>query len=69
MVRARKGVIVKGGESCIGTLHLVNVNKYGEGERSNDIYVLGVFLVFLVFSSRGVGRLPNQPKMRHNFFG
>jgi len=47
----------EGGEGCIGILQVVDVNKEIVGERSNNVYVLGVFLDFFAFSSRGMGRL------------
>ena len=56
----------EGGEGCIGILQLVDVNKQIVGERSNNVYVLGVFLVFFAFSSRGVGRLKKLAKSTQN---
>ena len=52
----------EGGEGCIGILQVVDVNKQIVGERSNNVYVIGVFLVFFAFSSRGVGRLKKLAK-------
>ena len=43
----------EGGEGCISILQVVDVNKQSVGERSNNICVLGVFLVFFALSSRG----------------
>ena len=55
-----------GGEGgCIGILNNVNVNKLFSGERSNDVYVLGVFLIVFSVGSRGIGRLPNRPKTKN----
>ena len=56
----------EGGEGCIGILQVVDVNKQIVGERSNNVYVLGVFLVFFAFSSRGMGRFKKLAKSTQN---
>ena len=53
----------EGGEGYIGILQVVDVNKQILGERSNNVCVLGVFLVFFAFGSRGVGRLKKLAKV------
>jgi len=56
----------EGGEGCIGILQEVDVNKQIVGERSNNVYVLGVFWVFFAFSLRGLGRLKKLAKSTQN---
>jgi hypothetical protein len=41
----------EGGEGCIGIFQVVDVNKQIVGERSNNVYVLGVFLLSYSISS------------------
>ena len=40
----------------------MDVHKHNVRQRSKNVYVLGVFLVFFAFSSRGVGRLKKLAK-------
>jgi len=40
----------------------MDVHKHDVRQRSNNVYVLGVFLVFFAFSSRGVGRFKKLAK-------
>jgi len=44
----------------------MDVHKHNVRQRSNNVYVLGVFLVFFAFSSRGVGRLKKLAKSTQN---
>ena len=56
----------EGGEGYIGILQVVDVNRQIVGEGINNVCVLGVFLVFFAFSSRGVGRLKKLAKSTQN---
>jgi len=44
----------------------MDVHKHNVRQRSKNVYVLGVFLVFFAFSSRGVGRLKKLAKSTQN---